>query len=137
MNSSIQPISVPVTITTCQAQHKLLKGLIRQQEEEIAQLRSLLLHIMEQYNCRSLRHDAIDYYRDLNQLQTKLNRLQRDVICESPHCPVTQGKTTCSDTRFDLSATIDRHSKTLMSDFSRIKDGCLQFLNGMMSLNLI
>lgn len=137
MNLSSQPSSVPVTITTCHAQHKLLKGVIRQQEEEIVQLRSLLLEVMEQYNCRSLRHDAIDYYRDLNQLQTKLNRLQRDMICDSIHCPGTQGKSTCSDDRFDLSATIDRHSKALMREFLRIKDGYLQFLNGMMSLNLI
>lgn len=137
MNSSSQPTTVPVTIITCQAQHKLLKGVIRQQEKEIAQLRSLLLEVMEQYNCRSLRHDAIDYYRDLNQLQTKLNRLQRDMICESTHCPATPAKATCSDVRFGVSATIDRHSKALVREFSRIKDGCLQFLNGMMSLNLI
>lgn len=137
MNLSSQLIRLPVTITTCHAQHKLLKGIIQRQEEEIAQLRSVLIEVMEQYNCRSLRHDAIDYYRDLNQLQSKLDRLQRDMICESTHCPVTPETASCSDTRFGVSVTIDRHSKALMREFLRIKDGCLQFLNGMMSLNLI
>lgn len=121
----------------CQHEHQYWQQIIRQQEEEIRQLRTLLLEVMNLYNCRSLRHDAIDYYRDLNHLQTKLDRLNRDMICEGIECPVEAQQPVCANTHFGLSATIGRHATILVGEFSRIKDGCLQFLSGMMSLNLL
>lgn len=131
------PFGFPQTPTACQQQHQHLKQVIQQQEAEIAQLRSLLLEIMEQDNACSLRHDAIDYYRDLNNLQTKLDRLHRDLICEGGHCPSVQEKAACPDAYFGLSATTERHTTALAGEFSSIKAGCLQFLSGMMSLNLL
>lgn len=139
MNSSasIHPLPGSETTASCQHEHQHWQQIIRQQEDEIRQLRSLLLEVMNLYNCRSLRHDAIDYYRDLNHLQTKLDRLNRDMICEGIDCPIEAQKPICANTHFGLSATIERHATVLFSEFSRIKDGCLQFLSGMMSLNLL
>ncbi len=127
----------PVTATSCQQEHQNWQQIICQQEEEIRQLRALLLDVMNQYNCRSLRHDAVDYYQDLNHLQTKLSRLHRDLICDCADCPPANHKQACANTHFGLSASIERHATALMNDFSRIKDGCLQFLSGMMSLNML
>ncbi|MVM38568.1 hypothetical protein GO730_15075 [Spirosoma sp. HMF3257] len=138
--NSITPIHSSLlieTTNTCHQDHQHWQQIIRQQEEEIRQLRSLLLEIMNQYNCRSLRHDAVDYYRDLNHLQSKLDRLNRDMICEGVDCPADTHQPACTNTRFGLSATIERHATMLVSEFSRIKDGCLQFLSGMMSLNML
>lgn len=135
MNSTTSINSL--STTACHQDHQHWQYIIRQQEEEIRQLRTLLLEVMEQYNCRSLRHDAVDYYRDLNHLQTKLNRLHRDMICESVACPADIQNRECTNTRFGISATIERHTTALVNEFSRIKDGCLQFLSGMMSLNLL
>ncbi|MVM31728.1 hypothetical protein GO755_16895 [Spirosoma sp. HMF4905] len=139
MNSaaSIHPLRLAETTTSCQHDHQHWQQIIHQQAEEIRQLRSLLLEVMNLYNCRSLRHDAVDYYRDLNHLQTKLDRLNRDMICEGVECPANPQQPACTDTRFGLSTTIERHATALASEFSRIKDGCLQFLSGMMSLNLL
>lgn len=129
--------SLPVTTISCHQEHQHWQQIIRQQEEEIQQLRTLLLDVMDQYNCRSLRHDAIDYYQDLNQLQTKLDRLHRDLICNGVDCSPAIQELACGNAHFGLSATIERHTTLLISEFSRIKDGCLQFLSGMMSLNLL
>ncbi|GAB4026743.1 hypothetical protein [Spirosoma koreense] len=139
MNSNMvaNPTAQTGSTAQCHQQHQHWQQIIRQQEEEIRQLRALLLEIMNQYNCRSLRHDAIDYYRDLNQLQTKLNRLQCDLVCEGIDCSSGPEKPSCSNVRFGLSATLERHTNLLIGEFSRIKDGCLQFLSGMMSLNLL
>lgn len=139
MNPSapFNPFRVPASTAACHEQHQHWQHIIRQQEDEIRQLRALLLDVMEQHNCRSLHHDAIDYYRDLNHLQTKLERLHRDFICEGVTCASTTEKESCADARFNLSATIERHTAVLIGEFSRIKDGCLQFLSGMMSLNLL
>jgi hypothetical protein len=129
--------SVIPPITTCQQDHQHWQQIIRQQEEEIRQLRALLLEVMECYNCRSLRHDAIDYYRDLNHLQTRLDRLNRDFVCEGVACQPDNENLPCTDTRFNLTATIERHAVSIMAEFSRVKAGCLQFLSGMMSLNML
>ncbi|QMW00881.1 hypothetical protein [Spirosoma foliorum] len=136
-NEVNQPLSLSEKTASCQHEHQHWQQIIRQQEEEIRNLRSLLLDVMNLYNCRSLRHDAVDYYRDLNQLQTKLTRLNRDLICEGVECQVVLNQPTCTNTHFGLSATIERHATVLANEFSRIKDGCLQFLSGMMSLNLL
>lgn len=122
---------------SCQQEHQYWQQIIYQQEEEIRQLRGLLLDVMNQYTCRSLRHDAVDYYRDLNHLQTKLSRLHRDLICDCADCPPASQKQACVDTHFGLSATIERHTTALVGEFSRIRAGCLQFLSGMMSLNML
>jgi len=137
MNPTASVNSFSLSTTACHQDHQHWQHIIREQEEEIRQLRTLLLEVMEQYNCRSLRHDAVDYYRDLNHLQTKLNRLHRDMICEGADCPIDTQKQDCSNNRFGISATIERHATALVGEFSRIKDGCLQFLSGMMSLNLL
>ncbi|GAB4039336.1 hypothetical protein [Spirosoma jeollabukense] len=134
---SINLFPLPITTTSCHEEHQHWQQIIRQQEEEIQQLRTLLLDVMDQYNCRSLRHDAIDYYQDLNQLQTKLDRLHRDLICNGVDCSPAKQELACDNVHFGLSATIERHTTLLISEFSRIKDGCLQFLSGMMSLNLL
>ncbi|GAB3986579.1 hypothetical protein GCM10028807_04310 [Spirosoma daeguense] len=119
----------------CQQGYEHWQRIINQQDEEIRQLRSLLLDVMNQYNCRSLRHDAIDYYRDLNQLQTKLDRLHRDLICQETGCSIKDSQQACSSIHFGLSARIERYALGLMGDFSRIKDGCHQLLTSMMNLN--
>ena len=139
MNSTaaFNPFRLPASTTACHQQHQHWQHVIRQQEEEIQQLGALMLDVMEQYNCRSLHHDAIDYYRDLNHLQTKLDRLHRDLICEGVACASMTEKESCADIHFTLSATIERHTAVLVGDFSRIKAGCLQFLSGLMSLNLL
>ncbi|MFD2933481.1 hypothetical protein [Spirosoma flavum] len=139
MDSTLSSSSsiMPLTTASCHQENQHWQLIIRQQEEEIRQLQTLLLDVMKQYNCHSLRHDAVDYCRDLNELQTKLNRLHRDLICESVDCMPATGKTSCSDARFALSVTLERHATALIGEFSRIKDGCLQFLSGMMSLNLL
>ena len=129
--------STTVTTNSCQHDHQHWQQIIHQQEDEIRQLRALLLEIMNQYNCRSLRHDAVDYYRDLNHLQTKLDRLHRDLICEGIDCPIDTQQPNCANIHFGLSATIERHATMLIGEFARIKGGCLQFLSGMMSLNLL
>ena len=133
--ASIDLSSQPTTTAACHQEHQHWQQIIRQQEEEIRQLRALLLDVMNHYNCRSLRYDAVDYDRDLNQLQAKLDRLNRNLVCEGIDCSVAKEKLPCTDVRFGLSATIERHATSLVNEFTRIKDGCLQFLAGMMSLN--
>ncbi|GAB3946019.1 hypothetical protein GCM10028805_16070 [Spirosoma harenae] len=135
--SVVNPLPQPITPVICHQNYQYWQRLIHQQEVEIQQLRSLLLEVMNLYNCRSLRHDAVDYYRDLNKLQTKLDWFTRDLICEGIDCKFHQEKPSCDNTRFNLSATLERHATSLVGEFSRIKDGCLQFLSGMMSLNLL
>ena len=129
-------LSANSSVASCQQDHQYWQQIIRQQEE-IQQLRALLLEIMERYNCRSLRHDAIDYYRDLNHLQTKLDRLNRDFVCADMACKTHNENLPCADTRFNLTATIERHAAALVIEFGRVKAGCLQFLSGMMSLNML
>lgn len=124
-------------VNTCHQEHQHWQQIISQQEEEIRQLRSLLLEVMDQRNYHSLRHNALDYYQDLNHLQTGLTRLRRDFVCEGVECKPSSDTPACVEDRFDLSATVDRHAATLTKEFTRIKDGCLQFLSGMMSLNLL
>ncbi len=135
--ASNNPFRLPVSTTTCHQDHQHWQQIICQQEEEISQLHALLLDVLNQYNCRSLRHDAVDYCRDLNHLRTKFDRLHRDLICESVDCSLAKENLSCTDSRFDLSATIERHAIALAGEFSRIKAGCLQFLSSMMSLNLM
>jgi hypothetical protein len=139
MNSpvSIYPFGLALTTTSCHQQHQHWHQLIRQQVEDILQLRALLLDVMDYDNFRSLRHDAIDYYRELNHLQTKLDRLHHDLICAGVDCSATHEKGSCANARFGLSNTLERHATALIGEFCRIKDGCLQFLSGMMSLNLL
>lgn len=124
------------TPASCQQDHHYWQQVIRQQEEEIRQLRTLLADVMDHYSSRSLRHDAVDYFQDLSQLEAKLDRLNRTMICEAADCPPIKQQLACSDKRFGLSATLERHTTTLINEFSRVKDGCLQFLSGMMSLNM-
>lgn len=129
--------SLPITTSSCHQENQHWKQIIGQQEEEILQLRSLLRDVLEQHNCRSLRYDAIDYYRALNHLQGNINQLRRDIICDSNACMHQAGSTSCQEAHYGLSATIDRHATKLINEFTRVKDGCLQFLSGMMSLNLL
>lgn len=130
-------IDPSVTAETCHQDHQYWQQIIRRQEEEILQLRSLLHDVMEQHNYRSLRYDAVDYYQALNHLQSDITQLRRNMVCESNECLHLTQNSSCKDARFGLSAAIDRHAAKLMNDFSRVKDGCLQFLSGMMSLNLM
>ncbi|GAB3882902.1 hypothetical protein [Spirosoma agri] len=126
-----------LTPDSCHQAYQHWQQIIRQQEEEIGHLRTLLLDVMNLYNCRSLRHDVLDYYQDLNQLQLKINRLHHDLLCEGVDCAVINVEKACVNSRFGLSATLERHTNALVGEFSRIKGGCLQFLSGMMSLNLL
>ncbi|UFH55928.1 hypothetical protein [Spirosoma sp. KNUC1025] len=126
-----------MTPATCHQNHQYWQHIIHQQEEEIHQLRALLLEVMNHYNSRSLQHDAVDYFQDLSQLQTKLDLLNRNMICTGADCPPSKQTLPCSNAHFGLSAAIERHTTALMSEFSRVKDGCLQFLSGMMSLNML
>ncbi|SOD80054.1 hypothetical protein [Spirosoma fluviale] len=131
------PSDLLITTTSCHQDNQHWKQIIRQQEEEILQLRALLHDVMEQHNCRSLRYDAVDYYRALNHLQGDINQLRRDIICESNECIYHAKDASCKDARYGLSATIERHATHVINEFTRVKDGCLQFLSGMMSLNLM
>ncbi|GAB3720937.1 hypothetical protein [Spirosoma lituiforme] len=139
MNSNLSrmPFRQPSTTVACQQEQQHWQQIIRQQEEEIRQLRSLLLEVMRHDTCRSLCHDAVDYCRDLNQLQTKLDRLNRDLLCNGAVCSSSQRMLMCTDARFSLAATIERHATALVGEFSRINDGCRQFLACLMSLNLL
>ncbi|WP_293679183.1 MULTISPECIES: hypothetical protein [unclassified Spirosoma] len=133
MNSTTHP----VTTASCHQEHQHWQQIIQQQAEEIRQLRALLLEVMNHYNTRSLRHDAVDYFQDLSHLQAKLDQLNRNLICTGTDCPPIRQAQICSDTHFGLSATIERHTAAFMHEFTRVKDGCLQFLSGMMSLNML
>lgn len=139
MNPTAQPIPTnsPITTAGCHQDNQHWKQIIREQEEEILQLRSLLHDVMDQHNCRSLRYDAVDYYRALNHIQGDINQLRRTIICESNECLYHSKNTSCKDTRYGLSATLERHATNVINEFTRVKDGCLQFLSGMMSLNLL
>ncbi|GAB3511537.1 hypothetical protein GCM10027341_51140 [Spirosoma knui] len=131
------PTITPLTMVSCHHEYQQLQQTIRRQEEEIEQLQTLLLDVLNRYNYRSLRHSAIDYYGNLNQLRARLKRLRRDMICESTYCQKANEQVPCRDQRFGLSTTIERHATILIDEFVRIKDGCVQFLSGMMTLNLL
>ncbi|GAB4029062.1 hypothetical protein [Spirosoma gilvum] len=134
MNSTTDSTLTP---TSCHQNHQYWQQIICQQAEEIRQLRSLLLEVMNHYNSRSLRHDAVDYFEDLSHLQVKLDQLNQNLICTGTECPPIKQTLSCSDKHFGLSAAIERHTTVLMNEFTRVKDGCLQFLSGMMSLNML
>ena len=136
-NLSRMPIHQSSPTAACQQEQQHWQQIIRQQEEEIRQLRSLLLEVMSQDTCRSLCHDAVDYCRDLNQLQTKLDRLTHDLICDGADCSSSRKTLACTDARFSLSATIERHATALVGEFSRINEGCRQLLSSLMSLNVL
>jgi hypothetical protein len=129
--------NLSATTESCHQDHQYWQQIIRRQEEEITQLRSLLHDVMEQHNCRSLKYDAVDYDQALNHLQSDIKQLRQKMICEGNECLHQAQQLTCTNSRFGISATIERHTTKVINDFTRVKDGCLQFLSGMMSLNLL
>ncbi|GAB2535174.1 hypothetical protein [Spirosoma aerophilum] len=133
----LNPANLSATIEGCHQDHQYWQQIIRRQEEEISQLRSLLHDVMEQHNYRSLQYDAVDYDQALNHLQSDIKQLRQTMICESTECLNPVRNLTCTNARFGISTTIERHTTKVINDFSRVKDGCLQFLSGMMSLNLL
>lgn len=132
-----QSANLFATTESCHQDHQHWQQIIRQQEEEINQLRSLLHDVMEQHNYRSLQYDAVDYDQALNHLQSDIKQLRQTMICEGNECLHQARTKSCTDSRFGISATIERHATSVINDFTRVKDGCLQFLSGMMSLNLL
>ncbi|GAB3799612.1 hypothetical protein GCM10028819_23330 [Spirosoma humi] len=125
------------TLPACRAGYLDQKQAIDRQTQEIDQLQTLLLDILNRYNYRSLRHSAIEYYRKLNNLRTRLNWLHRDFVCEGANCGAITETRACSDTHFGLSTALERHIATLMDEYECIKADCTQFLSGMMTLNLL
>lgn len=102
--------------------------------QEIDQLLSLLDDAMAHPTCRSLRHRAIDYYSDLKQLKDWFKRLHNDLVCQNSNC--TSNPQAC-EKRVVRSSLIIPQLNALADEFSRIKDGCYQFLSGMVQLNLL
>lgn len=86
---------------------------------------------------RSLGYGAIDYDQALNHLQDDIQYLRQTMICDGSECLQRLQCVSCSNSRFGLSATMDRHATGLLADFSRINTGCVRLLSGMMSLNLL
>lgn len=104
-------------------------------EQEIDQLLRILADLPEHNSYRSLRHRAADYIGGLNILKSRFQRLRLDMTCESACVP--NESQTCREPRFGLYTRIETHFRPLTDEFSRIKDGCYQFLSGLVSLNLI
>lgn len=127
----------PLTLPACRAGYHDQQQAIDRQTQEIDQLQTLLLDVLNRYNYRSLRHSAIEYYRKLNNLRTRLNWLHRDFVCEGVNCGTITETRTCPDTHFGRSATLERHVATLTDEYESIKANCIQFLSGMMTLNLL
>lgn len=125
------------TPSSCWAGYQYQIQAIGRQAEEIDQLQSLLLDVLNRYNYRSLRHSAVAYYQSLNRLQARLNWLNRDLVCGSMDCHKTAEAAACQDTHFGLAASLERPIKNLTDDFERIKADCIQFLSGMVTLNLL
>ncbi|GAB3772941.1 hypothetical protein GCM10028818_13750 [Spirosoma horti] len=126
-----------LTLPACRAGYQGQQQTIDRQAEEIDQLQTLLLDVLNRYNYRSLRHSAVEYYRKLNNLRTRLNWLHRDFVCEGANCGVVSGTKACYDAHFGLSVNLERHITTVTDEFERIKADCVQFLSGMVTLNLL
>lgn len=137
MDRTVFQQSNSLTLPACRAGYQDQRQAIERHEEEINQLQALLLDVLTRYNYRSLRHSAVAYCRKLNNLRTLLNRLHRDLVCEGAACGAITDTKACYDKHFGLSITLERHIKTLTDEFERIKADCIQFLSGMMTLNLL
>ncbi|AKD57450.1 hypothetical protein [Spirosoma radiotolerans] len=126
-----------LTLPACRSGYQDQQQAIGRQTEEIDQLQTLLLDVLNRYNYRSLRHSAVEYYRKLNNLRTRLNWLHRDFVCEGLNCGTATQNRACYDLHFGLSVALEHHITTVTDEFERIKADCIQFLSGMMTLNLL
>ncbi|QKZ14070.1 hypothetical protein [Spirosoma sp. KUDC1026] len=124
------------SIQTCRSQHCTWNKLLIHNEQEIDQLQELLADLLEKHTYRSLRHRALDYYSNLNQLKSRIQRLRLDMICEGVDCSPVE-PTPCREPRFGLFATIESHFRSLTDEFSHLKAGCYQFLSVVVTLNLL
>jgi hypothetical protein len=124
------------SIQICRSQHYTWSKILIQDEQEIDQLQELLADLLEKHNYRNLRHRAIDYYSNLNQLKSRIQRLRLDIICEGIGCS-SAGPTSCNESRFGLFTSIETHFQNLTDEFNRLKDGCYQFLSVVVTLNLL
>ncbi|MCY7352415.1 MAG: hypothetical protein LH606_17410 [Cytophagaceae bacterium] len=123
---------------TCRNQHQHWATTIVQDEREIDQLLILLADLPTQPPYRSLRHNAVDYLGDLNLLKSSFQRLRGAMVCDRVACTSTE-QLPCSSPRLGWYTTlaVDSHLRTLTDEFNRIKEGCYQFLSGLVTLNLI
>lgn len=123
-------------VQTCRTQNQAWATTLVANEEEIDQLLTLLADLPGQHSYRSLYHHAVDYTGDLACLKSSFQEIRLDMICQGIPCTSTEHQT-CREPRFGLYTLIETHFRPLTDEFTRIKDGCYQFLAGMVSLNLI
>jgi hypothetical protein len=124
------------SIHICRRQHYTWSKILIQDEQEIDQLQEILADLLEKHNYRNLRHRAIDYCSNLNHLKSRIQRLRLDLICEGVGCSLAE-LTTCRESHFGLFTSIETHFQNLTDEFSRLRDGCYQFLSVVVTLNLL
>lgn len=123
-------------VAKCQQQHHTWATTLTQNEQEIDQLLGLLTDLLEQHNYRSLQHDAIDYYGDLNGLKARIQQLRHDFVCDGMAC---RAETTphCNPVKATRPGYIGQAFGRLLGDFDRTKANCTAFLAGLVGLNLL
>lgn len=126
----------PAGVQLCRSQNQLWATTLVANEQEIDQLLTILADLPEQHSYRSLYHRAIDYTGDLACLKSRFQQMRLNMVCAGIPCASSEHQT-CRDPHFGLYTLLETHCRPLTDEFSRIKDGCYQFLNGMVSLNLI
>jgi hypothetical protein len=122
-------------VQICRTQNQAWATTLVANEQEIDQLLTLLADLPND-SYRSLYHRAVDYTGDLASLKSRFQQIRLNMVCEGIPCTSTEHQA-CREPRFGLYALIETHFRPLTDEFSRIKDSCYQFLNGLMTLNLI
>lgn len=123
-------------VQTCRIQNQAWATTLVANEQEIDQLLTLLADLPEQHSYRSLYHRAVEYTGDLACLKSRFQQIRLTMVCEGIPCTSTEHQA-CREPRFGLYSLIETHFRPLTDEFSRIRNGCYQLLNGMVSLNLI
>lgn len=130
------PGESPSKIQRCRTQNQRWATKLADDEREIDQLQSMLADWPEEFGYRHLQHRAVDYTGSLNLLRFSVQRVRDDMVCERIACPFSRCQT-CNEPRFGMYPLIEGHVRPLTDEFSRVRDGCNQFLSGIVALNLI
>jgi hypothetical protein len=122
---------------TCRTRHQAWANTLRQSEQEIDQLLTLLADLPEQTKSLQLQSQTVQYESTLNRLKNHIQHLRTDMICAGSDCNAQPGEVGCTDVRFVPQASEVTIFSGLSAEVGRIKERCQSFLGKLVGLNLI
>ncbi|GAB3560798.1 hypothetical protein GCM10027578_00020 [Spirosoma luteolum] len=137
MNSAPRPDSLHA-LQACHAQHQTWASTLRQSEQEIDQLLTLLADLPGPDAYHSLNHPADAYAQALGRLKNRIHDLQTDMVCTGTACTAVPATSTrCADPHFSMPVAGNSLIGTVSAEYVRLKERCQSFLSELMGLNLI